>query len=101
VSYADFIREVAGRVGILPAVFGVPPKTFLRCGSIILCGKVVALAPIVSKLTFRTVAHGVAGTCRHDAARRQQRCGRKGRMEINAEISFMRSRNAQRAATAV
>ena|GEM_PF-2897639 len=80
-SYADFIREVAGRVGIcstpprypfglpavgyvaplhLPAVFGVPPKTFLQCGSIILCGKVVAPALIVSKLTFCTVAHGTA-----------------------------------------
>ena len=58
-SYADFIREVAGRVGILPAVFGVPPKTFLQCGSIILCGKAVEPAPIVSKLTFSTVARGV------------------------------------------
>ena len=100
-SYADFIRDALGSARDRACCFWRLAKTFLQFGNIILCGKVVALAPIVSKLTFRTVAHGVAGTCRHDAARRQQRCGRKGRMEINAEISFMRSRNAQRASTAV
>jgi len=51
-------------------------------------------APIVLKLTFRTVSHGILFPCRQDTARRQQHCGRKRNVVVKpqTEISFMRSR---------